>query len=243
MWQREGQLRTLDARTGVERRAWQTDAVNLAQISVFSPTGAEAVLAVPEKGRTSILKRWRTSDGDELKPLTASSSVVALAYSEDGRWLAASLGRTRKERISQVAVWSVTTGEQTALLPVSPLEEVRVLAFSADGRRLAGATHRGEVFLWDVETKELLAVRDAPQGWTRAVRSLAFTPNGHWLAAGVADGRVRIWDTAADRELVLNVGHRIVSALALAPDGKALAVGMVNNNPVTLWDIPTYWPD
>jgi WD40 repeat protein len=121
---------------------------------------------------------------------------------------------------------------------------VRTLAFSADGQRLAGATERGEVYVWDLPTKTLLAARDATDGWTWPVNALAFSPNRRSLAAGGAGGRVRLWDTTTNRDVLLPLGASgTVRALAFAPDGRLLAVGMVQGNAVTLWDVPADLPE
>ena len=61
------------------------------------------------------------------------------------------------------------------------------------------------------------------------------------VAAGTGDGRVRLWNLATDQEWVLDVGPRAVTALAFAPDGRTLAVGLGNKQPVTLWNLPTAW--
>src|SRR5262249_10284135 len=209
-------------------------------VCAVSPDG-RLVAGSSARKSTSLIRFWRTADGHEWKALEVHARVVALAFSLDGRYLAAGLSWTRKDQMGRVAVWDVATGTQQVSLPVAPLAEVRVVAFAPDGRQLIAVTQHGAAYLWDLEAKALVAVRDVLDGWTRPVHSLAFSPDGRLVAVGTGDGRGRLWKPATNQEWILNVGPRAITALAFAPDGRTLAVGMVNKNPVTLWDVPVAW--
>jgi WD40 repeat protein len=79
-------------------------------------------------------------------------------------------------------------------------------------------------------------------GIERAVVGLAFSPDGKMVAAsqpGPADGaRVVLCDVASGRTLRVLEHHANVRCLAFAPDGKTLAVGMIDGN-LALWDPDT----
>ncbi len=237
--ERDGRFRILDAETG---RAEGTIAAGLEPKAAcaVSPDGSLMAGGTTHKS-SSLIRLWRTADGHEVQTLEAHARVMALAFSPDGRRLAAGLSWTRKDQMGRVVVWDLATGTRLVSLPVAPRADIRAVAFAPDGRQFAAVTYLGAAYLWDLETTALVAVRDVHDGWTRPVHSLVFAPDGRLLAAGTADGRVRLWNPAADQEWILDVGPRAITALTFAPDGRTLAVGMGNKNPVTLWDVPAAW--
>jgi ferric-dicitrate binding protein FerR (iron transport regulator) len=239
--ERDGRFCFVDAETGRQEGTLATGLEPKA-ICAVSPDGSLLAGSTTHKA-TSLIRLWRTADGQEWKTFEVNARVASLAFSRDGRLLAAGISWTRKDQVGRVAVWDIATGSQQVSLPVAPLAEIRAVAFAPDGRELVAVTQLGAAYLWNLEAKVLAAVRDVLDGWTRPVRSLEFSPDGRLLAAGTGDGRVRLWNPAANQEWVLNVGPHAVTALAFAPDGRTLAVGMGNKHPVTLWDVPAAWLD
>lgn len=65
------------------------------------------------------------------------------------------------------------------------------VAISPDGTLLAAGGTEHRIFLWDVETGELLASLDNPS--THDVQDLAFSPDGTLLASASMDGAVWLW--------------------------------------------------
>lgn len=99
------------------------------------------------------------------------------------------------------------------------------IAFASDGKTLAGSGADGTVRLWDVATgKEVRVLR--PFVWT--ARYPIFSADGNLLATG-SDKGVVLWNAITNKEL-----HRlesgVVEAIALAPDGKLLAVGCMDGS-------------
>jgi hypothetical protein len=239
--ERDGRFRFLDAQTG---QLEETIATGLEPKAICAVSADGSLLAGSTTHKaTSLIRLWRTATGLVGKTFEVSARVASLAFSHDGRQLAAGISWTRKDQMGRVAVWDLETGAQQVSLPVAPLAEIRAVAFAPDGRQLVAVTQLGAAYLWDLEAKALVAVRDVLDGWTRPVHSLTFAPDGRLLAAGTGDGRVRLWNPAANQEWVVNVGPHAVTALAFAPDGHTLAVGMGNKHPVTLWDVPASWLD
>jgi WD40 repeat protein len=127
--------------------------------------------------------------------LGPSSPVWSLAWSSDGRRLAAALidyetGAGRFE----LNVWDATSWER--IVRAGVVGELRVVAFSPDGTRVAT---RG--------TEGIVRVFDAAAGRERAalftecmtITGLAYSPNGRRLyATGAGMGGVRVFEPDRD---------------------------------------------
>jgi WD40 repeat protein len=129
--------------------------------------------------------------------------VRAIAYSPDGRRLAAAAGST-------ITLRDVRTGKVLVTIE-GYSHEPDSLSFSPDGRRLASGGGEGElgrgggVKLWDTSTGlEVLSLG----GPSDVVSCVAFSPDGGRLAAAVvagpgllflgrAAGEVHVWDGRA----------------------------------------------
>jgi WD40 repeat protein len=212
---------------------------------VFAASSDGSKVAAGSTARSlGTIRRWRTAEGRESAPWTAPSRVSWLAFAPDGQRLAAGLGVAEQERkrVVHIAILEPAGGEPT-MLPLPGPAEIRAMAFSADGQRLAVATDRGEVYLWDLPSKTLLAARDATDGWSWPIKSLAFSSNGRILAAGGVRGRLRLWDTVTHRELLFRpVGNSAIQTVAFSPDRRFIAACMLQENSVTLWDVPEELP-
>ena len=146
----------------------------------------------------------------ELARWQASSTVMDVAFSPDGKILASADG-------NGVTFWDVSTGEQLGSLKHE--SSPNHIAFSPDGKLLASTVpSEGTVYLWDIASNKILYTFKK-QGKT--IRSLAFSPDGRELATGWND-RVVIWNVAGGYSV--NTILDQASALAFSPDGRLLAV-------------------
>jgi WD40 repeat protein len=191
-----------------------------------------------------VIKVWDVSSGEERLRLTAPSAVNALAWSPDGKLVAAAC------LMKTLEIWDLSGQPQHSLRGFKA--PPTALAWSSDGRLLASAAGdpnpyadqrghvRSEVRLWDpAEGKQIAEL--ANPGDT--AMTLAFAPDSASLAAGCHDGRVRIWDVSAVKERVpaLAHGRQPVLSVAFRADGALLAaVGM--DGQICLWDA-TGWKE
>jgi WD40 repeat protein/tetratricopeptide (TPR) repeat protein len=149
------------------------------------------------------VKVWDTAAGLERADFTTSDRVYALAFSPDGRHLAAgsALFRPAPGIIEgtmpvalpirgEVRVWDVAANrEQTTLQ--RHRAGVCALAFSPDGQTLAAGGLDNAISLWDVPAgRELRALTDH----TGPIQSLAFSPDGNSLASLSQDRTIKVWN-------------------------------------------------
>ncbi|GLW11450.1 hypothetical protein Misp01_65780 [Microtetraspora sp. NBRC 13810] len=161
--------------------------------------------------------------------LTGTDNLLSVAFSPDGRTLAAG------GNDDMVRLWDVATRRPLATL-AGHTDAVWSVAFSPDGRTLASAGDDGTVRLWDVAARRPLATLTGHGG---NVLTVAFDPDGRTLASGGDDDTVRLWDVATRRPLATLSGHRdTVSSVAFSPDGRTLASGGFDRK-VRLWDVAT----
>ncbi|MBI3864692.1 MAG: hypothetical protein HY290_22675, partial [Planctomycetia bacterium] len=163
--------------------------------------------------------------------VAVAAAISAVAFSPDGKWLAAARHR-------EVLLVNAATGrvEQTLAGAESPINAV---AFSLDSTRVAAAEGLpsvvGHVRIWNVGSPEARVVT----GHTDSIYALAFNPAGDRLATASYDKLLMLWDAASGKEIHTLKHHTgAVFAAAFSPDGKAL-VSAAADQTIKLWNVET----
>ena len=119
---------------------------------------------------------------------SGSGAVTHLAFSPDGRWLAAGT------KAGAVRIWDVQSGK--------PFVDLRghnglitSLAFSPDGKLLASGSADTTIRVSEIRAGADLAVL---HGHSASVRALAFSPDGRRLASSSQDKTCRLWRIATE---------------------------------------------
>ncbi len=219
---RDGRLRIWDMATARVRKEIPFHGRDLCSLAV-SPDGTR----VAGKTYDPRSKKYRLTVCDIASGKSLfSTEGASLAYSPDGRWLAA-----------------VAADQKTVLLLDARTHEIASrfnghedivfkAAFSYDSRSLATCGRDRTIRLWQIDSGACRILH----GHTDEVYAVAFHPDGTRLASGDANGVVWLWDLARGEEVVRLSGHKgFVWSLAFSKGGATLASGS-GDQTVRLWD-------
>jgi WD40 repeat protein len=171
--------------------------------------------------RDKSARLWAVETGKQTAVFpTASISTYAVAFSPDGKQVAASDDRL-------VRLWDVNTGQEKASL-IGHTDYLTSLAYSRDGKLLASADAVGKIRLWDPKTGQEIAVLT---GHGTTIQRIAFSPDGATLAAADYSATTLLWDIKTRRRVhqirepvppSVNPGSMRVMSLAFTRDGQTL---------------------
>ena len=166
---------------------------------------------------------------------------------EKGHYFGGSVGRSIQDILFIDATHFVSAGLGSALLwelgkatPVGRLDSgrdgyVKQLALSPDRTRVAGASERGFVVVWDIKTRLPVGpmLKDG-----RPLTSVAYSPDGSSVVAGGSNGTLRSWRVATG-ELILHpvqVHTGVVQHVLYGPMGTSIVSSDTDDDTVRLWD-------
>lgn len=173
----ESTVRVWEVTTGKEvaRLEHETPAVSPV---VFSPDGRRLVTGGSVDG---IAQMWDVFSGQKIPWLAQVGEVLTLAFSPDGRWLAAGNGDGTAQ------ILDAATGRE--VVKVAHEDDVEVAAFSPDSQWLATGSDDNTVRIWEAATgQEMVRLKHE-----NSILGLAFSSDGHWLVTGSSDGTIRKW--------------------------------------------------
>jgi WD40 repeat protein len=213
----------------------------LPSVSGKAPDNAQAMAISPDdrwlavmQADSAILHLWRFPELTKAGELSMKGTLgdVSLAFSSDGRWLAAGTWNSGK-----VNFWNVS-GDAPSAQPQHACDQrspVRDVAFSTNGQyALSGGDHPASAaVIWDLQAADPCASPRRIALERDGARRVAISRDGRWAAAATAGGTIddergRVWDISVpgqQRQVIeVKLGDR-GTATAISADGRWVAFG------------------
>jgi len=176
----------------------------------FSPDGR--TLAIAQGNRVRLV----AEHSDRTIP-SRLAQVFAVAWSGDGKWLAAGGGSAAV--FGGVEIWDAASGQLVRTVARCG-DLVYAVAFSPDSQRLAAASADQRATIVDLASGD---TRFRLSGHVGPVLSVAYSSDGQWLATGSADRSIRLWSASAGTPLRALTNHNgAVEAVVFSHDNQTL---------------------
>jgi WD40 repeat protein/tRNA A-37 threonylcarbamoyl transferase component Bud32 len=158
--------------------------------------------------------------GALLRTLIDHTAPNRVAFSPDGRQLAAALESFEGPERSIIKVWNVATGEEAVTIRERSVHFV--VAFDPSGRYLLKEGPRHTLKVWDARTGHAVGEigRDVDHIW-----AITFSPDGRRLATASSDGTIQVWAWDPARLTEMQEPVLTLTAAAVAGKGERVAFG------------------
>lgn len=197
----------------------------------WSPDGKQIVSACSSAGLDKTVHLWDAVTGqlrnryDVPSDWMPNFSVLSVAWSPDGTWIAATCGH------NVIRVWNTMTGHLVSTQRGGS-EWVSHIAWSPDSRYLALAQSDHKARIWDRFTETNVTIYHEHKD---SVRYVAWSPDGTALATASNDRTVHIWEPLTGKRLFIYKGHSDwTTSVDWSPDGTRIASAS-NDKTVHIW--------
>ncbi len=165
--------------------------------------------------------------------------VMALDFSQDGKWLASGSSST-------VRIWDMSNIGADPVIILESEDGVFDLAFSPDGKKLVTSHIDNMVRLWDLSksleetqqsrTQTLKEPEKVMKKHTTVACCVAYSPDGKYIISGDFDGHHFLWDTREGKVKKTFQPMDTASAVAFSPNSKHVVIS--NGNKAEVYSVP-----
>ncbi|MUG97284.1 hypothetical protein F7734_35130 [Scytonema sp. UIC 10036] len=216
-----------------------------AHYAVFS-TDEELVATV---GDDKTVRLWELASGQELLAMEHNANVIAIAFSQDAKFLTTLVHLTTIYRdnievlICDIIVWDIINYQQS-----DKLENSKVISISSDGKSLvilpkdSNFTDKNLLVLKILEREEVTRIKLDNEGLSEFILST----DGKYLAgfggfygsdtSVDSDGFIQVWDLSGEEILPIIKLGRAVTKVVFSPGSRFLAAA-VGGDTVRIWDL------
>lgn len=198
--------------------------------AAFSPDSSTLVWS---RFRKHMPVLWDVNSGKRLGVLASKENghkaeVVALAFSDDGRYVASG------DMQGMIVIWNMKDRSVVRRFKAHD-GNVSQIVFVQGGKEFASAGMDGALYLWGIEREAALAVLMKPS--ENIVTSMTVSASGSVLYAASDNLTVKGWNVPL-RTLrsTISFDDRLINSIAVSPDGDLLAV-IEEDQSVLLWNI------
>lgn len=219
----KGEAFVIDKTTGKTHRVingnllYPGNKANNYEITAFA-LAADAEAFFTFHGPKGVVHQWDVKTGRVVAQPGSTLGLYALAFSHDGKSLAAGTGA------GGIDLWEAATGKSLRRFENKHLDFVRTLGFSPDGKTLVSGAGKNDfsAIVWNVENGQV--IRQLP-GHSKGVNSVQFSPDGMNIFTAPASGSVlQSWASDSGKKLQRVEWRQYNSfGYALSPNGKYLA--------------------
>lgn len=166
-----------------------------AERSVVTGVAGGLIVSQPDGSlvRVNVFPKWKLTQvlgpQNEGQPSAFVDRVLALAFSPDGKTLAAGGGEA--SRSGELTVWNVADGKLIRSFDDAHSDTVYGVDFSADGKLLASAAADKFVKVFDLKTGDHVR---SYEGHTHHVMDVSWKGDGTALVSAGADNAIKVWN-------------------------------------------------
>ena len=162
-------------------------------------------------------------------------TVLSIDYAPDSKTIL--IGSTDR----WARIWDAKTGELLQTLKDMNGYASRPAAFAPDGKTAAVGMSAG-IYIWDIETGQLIRKLTGGRRGVLKVRAFAYSPDGKLIANENSIREIHIWDAQTGKRLHILEQYASKSLVVFSPDGKTLAAGFsrsYNDWPINIYNPQT----
>ena len=218
--------------------------------AAFSPDGSTAVTggfmgssedAITNPGELIL---WDLENYQEIRRFLGHPSGVQEAVFTPGgnQILAASGFFVNFQNEYSLILWDVNNGEMLHNFPVE--NDHYTLAISPDGSSAISGSNFGDIYRWDLESREQIGTLHGHEGM---VRSLTYTSDGSRIISIDSNGKLILWDAENGAILMQanvheaggegwSVSRTPMVQVAVGPENR-LAVSSAEDRALVIWDL------